>query len=694
MASLSTVWQRLCDNQGGDPQTWRDAIAAAITGDSKWIITSSNSSFVPAPVLGPVMVSIEADGHFGTADLVHWPQVLQEDTCYPWLACVERHPLVVRYPRSYLWSTLSNAQISPVQSTSLTALATVQQDYLRHLREIHDRIKFTVESFERFKKTQNLELRWLYIFMRDALERLDFPATYRDLIRQHACFQRFALYVDAWFQWHVTVKGTYQFSLIIPLPRDSMMGAFVTAPAAAQMYFEHRVPVWFLRTQPFFKGDEIVKSIVAFSQPPTHFSFADANDLQLLEKELVGRVFASIDAGEHHLDWIHRQLARYVDLESRPYPEVITWPDSQLHTGICTSALSNLTEVQSTNSKSADSTTTATSKGKGSVAKKATYSNANSGPQSSSNARFQPYPSRNIVPSEKEKYQPFFDEYLARPISSWQDALAQVKLGAFLGEEPWRFWLPDLRILVHTKQDDCRVRYIKNWLRLRNVWFALLLDNLIVDGAIGPLRIPQWRDYLNTSEISEAELTKNGKRPRELREVSAIFKKVFKNDVLSVQVPSTWHSVDITTFQGPTFVALCQQITWELSEVGFQYELTRLDQHLLPGDSDLFEGTHRQDLIAAVFPRYRTLIPSDLPAANDGLAATKLDERAEYLQALKRTISRWPNVPDRIRTMTPFKSVNDAGRFAEMERALVGCYCQIFYEVAGRPPMILRILYK
>ncbi|KAJ3544616.1 hypothetical protein NM688_g5718 [Phlebia brevispora] len=693
MESLDTVWRRLCDRQGGDPQTWKDAVAAAITDDSKWIITSPNASFIPAPVFGPITVSIEADGHFGIADPVHWPQVLQEDTRYPWLACIERCPPIAQYPRSYLWSTLSHAQTSPVQSSSVAVLATVRQDYLRRLREIHDRIKFMVDSFERFKM-RNLELRWLYISMRDAFERLDFPATYRDLVRQHACFQRFALYIDAWFQWHITVKGTYQFALIIPLPRDKMMGAFVTAPGAAQMYFEHRVPVWFLRTQPFFKGDEIVKSVVVFSRPSTPFPFADANDLQVLQSELVGRIFASMDAGERHLDWIHRQLARYVDLESRPYPETISRPDDQLHTTGSISTLPHLTQAQSASLKSAESTTTATSKGKGSVAKKPSSSKANSESQSSTSGRFQPYPSRNIPPSEKEKYQPFFDEYLARPIPSWEDALAQVKLGAFHGEEPWRFWLPEPRVLVHTKENVRRVRYIKNWLRLRTVWFALMLDNLVVDSAIGPLKIPQWRDYLNTSEISEAELTKNGKRPRELREVSSIFKSVFKNDVLNVQVPSTWYAAEITTFEGPTFIALCQQITWEVSEVGFRYELTRLDQHLLPGGSDLLENTRRQDLIAAVFPRYRPLIPSVLPAENDGLAAIRLDERAEYLQALKRIISRWPNVPDRIRTMAPFKSVNDVGRFAEMERALVGYYCQTFYEVAGRPPLIPRVLHK
>ncbi|KAJ3559738.1 hypothetical protein NM688_g164 [Phlebia brevispora] len=713
------TWCRICDNQGGDPKLWKDAFAAAITEDSKYIVTAPNRSFVPEPLLGPITISIGADGHFGSADPVHWPQILEEGTRYPWLPCVERQPSVVSYPDSYLWLPLLEAQVCPIQSSlspSTKVFGTVQATYLAQLRVIIDRVKYLVDSFETMYE-RHPELRWLFVSMRDAFDRLDYPATYRDLVRQHACFQRFTLYTYAWLQWHVVIKRTYKLSAVVLLRSRDMMGAFVTAPKLAQLYFDLGVPIWFLRTQNFFKGDEVVRSIVLFQRPKEMLSFTDKNDLEVLKRELVGRVSMSMNAGEPHLNWVHHQATHYVDIETRPYPETILQPNDKSTASKLTSLLPVPADAmllsseasgsmsvqpllsasplqQPADSQQAVSRRSSSAEQKRMSSKKGSLSNANSQAQSSKSARFQPYPARHIPPSEQDKYKPFSHEYLPPPISTWEDGLARVKLGAFHGGEPWCYWVPEPRILINTKEDERRVRYIENWLRVRDIWFSLLLDHLSKDGLIGPLKIPQWRDYLNTSAVSNTEmLSKKGKRQNELREVYNIFKEVLKNDILQVGVPKAWLSLEIPSPKGAQWVHFCRQVVWEISEVGFRYELTRLDQHLLPGGTNMLEDTHRRDLIAAVFPQDHSLILRQLPTRNDGLAAADAKTRTEHLQALKRIISRWPDTPDYIRTMVPFKSVNDVTRFAEMERALVEYYCQKFYDVAGRPPILPRLLY-
>ncbi|KAJ3556197.1 hypothetical protein NM688_g2158 [Phlebia brevispora] len=715
-ASSNTTWRRICDNQGGDPKLWKDTFAAAVTEDSKYIVTAPNCSFVPEPLLGSITISIGADGHFGSADPIHWPQILEEGTRYPWLPCVERQPPVISYPDSYLWFPLSEAQVCPIQPrspSSANVFCTVQATYLAQLRVINDRVKYLVDSFESLYE-RHPELRWLFVSMRDAFDQLDYPATYRDLVRQHACFQRFTLYTYAWLQWHVVIKRTYKLSAVVPLRSRDMMEVFVIAPKLVQLYFDLGVPVWFLRTQNFFKGDEVVRSVVLFERPKEILSFPDKKDLEVLKRELVGRVSMSMNAGEPHLNWIHYQAAHYVDMETRPYPETIL----QLNDKTTTSELTPLLPVpadrmllsseasgsrpvqpepplqQPACSQQAVSRRYSSPEQKRLSSKKGSQSNASNQAQSSKSACFQPYPARHIPPSEQEKYKPFSHEYLPPPISTWEDALTRIKLEAFQGAEPWGYWVPEPRVLVNTKEDERHVRYIGNWLRVRDIWFSLLLDHLPKDGLIGPLKILQWRDYLNTSAVSNTEmLSKKGKRQNELREVYNIFKKVLKHDILQVDLPRTWLSLEIPSPKGAQWVHFCRQVVWEISEVGFQYELTRLDQHLLPGGTNMVEDTHRRDLIAAVFPQDRGLILRQLPTKNDGLAAVDMKARTEHLQALKRIISRWPDTPDYIRRMIPFKSVNDVTRFAEMERALVEYYCQKFYDVAGRPPILPRLLY-
>ena len=83
--------------------------------------------------------------------------------------------------------------------------------------------------------------------------------------------------------------------------------------------------------------------------------------------------------------------------------------------------------------------------------------------------------------------------------------------------------------------------------------------------------------------------------------------------------------------------ALKEQVLWELAELNFRFELLALDSR---ANGDRCE---RQNLVAECFPgcTTATLLVTDLSMANHGLADENWEERAHYLQALKRLMKTW-----------------------------------------------------
>ena len=142
-----------------------------------------------------------------------------------------------------------------------------------------------------------------------------------------------------------------------------------------------------------------------------------------------------------------------------------------------------------------------------------------------------------------------------------------------------------------------------------------------------------------------------------------------------------------------TCVETIQLIAWELHEVGFRCELTELDLYLVPsGESDLVADQERRQLIGAVFPAQRGLVLQQLPAAPDGLASLEARARAPYLEALRQVLCRWPFVPDVLKNSVPFPSISSLVMFGERELQLLLFYCQTFFEVCGRAPIVPRCI--
>ena len=154
--------------------------------------------------------------------------------------------------------------------------------------------------------------------MHHAYQRLSFPASFRDLVRQLAHFRRYTLYVYAWFQWHIAILGEHLTPPIPRLPIDSMMGCFTLCPIVAQELLSANIPVWFIRRLDQFSGSEIIMRAVSLQPPVLHLSMSTAVATSM-KIQLSGRLTCLLPLGDSHLEWINRQSGAYLDIEKHPY---------------------------------------------------------------------------------------------------------------------------------------------------------------------------------------------------------------------------------------------------------------------------------------------------------------------------------------------------------------------------------------
>ncbi len=456
--------------------------------------------------------------------------------------------------------------------------------------------------------------------MKDALDRLSFPATYCDMTRQHACVQRFWLMTSAWLEWHVNIFQNFHLDVIDRMAavrvRDNLIGAFTTSPVFAKCLFDADIPVWFARTIDHLTMGDVVLQVVDFEQP---------TELTLEEGIFSDtRGFLGI-SGDAHLTFLIHNCHHYADVEPTLLPSpgnfraTTSFPQSVISHAKSTPFL----KEASTNHREEQSGSTTTQL----VV-----------PGSKHSVR------AGISMSLREKFTDCQHPLMPSCIPTWAGALAKVDFTrpAPLGDDGWAFWLPEARLVIGSEIIDRQTRYVTNWLRVREAWLYILTHHSMRDGVIGPLKAPQWREYLNTSMLSQQEaFSKDTKKSLRKREVSTIFKGVFGvDDILEIQPPAEWFGRSLKNCLRDDLCLYYQQIAWELCELGFRYELLQLDYWLVPIDSkdpDRHLKEHeRRRLIAEVFPSDRDFVMGSLPITVDGLAAIDIEARVPHLEALRQ----------------------------------------------------------
>jgi hypothetical protein len=128
-----------------------------------------------------------------------------------------------------------------------------------------------------------------------------------------------------------------------------------------------------------------------------------------------------------------------------------------------------------------------------------------------------------------------------------------------------------------------------------------------------------------------------------------------------------------------------EEIVWELAELNFRFELLALDSR-----SSTELDVDRQQMMLECFSgsSSMSLLVADLGTANHGLSSQLWEERAPYLQALKRLMMSWQGeIPPIIMAQKVRWSMRD---IEDLESEITKFYVASFYRHFRRAPIVPR----
>ncbi len=262
--------------------------------------------------------------------------------------------------------------------------------------------------------------------------------------------------------------------------------------------------------------------------------------------------------------------------------------------------------------------------------------------------------------------------------------------------------IPPPRLFVTVKTTARLEGFLENWLRIRIPLYASLKGLK----KVFPLSTQQWRDYLGGAGGQIKNLDTGTKVAGAKASAQAEINNLFEaQGVRASDLVYNWTRP--IKFCDQEFGSVAdvsegdlREIFWEMYEVGFQTELLWMDRRQCPGQTlvapsqDAVEVIRRCMLsrftVHNLSPLRSRLIPDYLAPA--GFSTPNTFCRAPTLEAFRILLSRWPGVPDLIRYQTPLTNpaVSEATILA-VERTMAQFYVQMFWESAGRPPLVPHV---
>jgi hypothetical protein len=269
------------------------------------------------------------------------------------------------------------------------------------------------------------------------------------------------------------------------------------------------------------------------------------------------------------------------------------------------------------------------------------------------------------------------------PNQLWQNEL--VKLCTPLAQNPWGYFLPEAAVVVGPENPQRRERHIRNWLKIRHVWFYALRS----EQHRCTLPVRWWRAYLDYGP-SESVVARQ-KDGKDHEKVMKKFNSIFNLADLRTDRPLLWLGAEVTVIDK----LICRQVAWELCELAFRVELLVLDRAVFSykpeeGRDLTLVKMERQQLLHAIFHDKFQIDCLDLPVEDIGLASKDWAVQAKYLEAFRRFMSFWPNFPQALASTQPLDSGLGEVSLRLMEQLVIRFYAETFIKQAGRPPVLPR----
>ncbi|KAJ3473404.1 hypothetical protein NLI96_g13019 [Meripilus lineatus] len=652
-----------------DPMTFKDALVATASQCGNTVITSPNMNYIPIPALGQLCVQIRADGRFGVEDPIQWPQMLSHKYCH--YSCILRRPIEPHIPRQVMWRKVTPQDFVVSHGSLVSGIGILAESFRLDLALFVDMMSRDVSKYqERTSRTMS-HLNFCEMSMRTSLACLLFPSTYRDLTIQVVNVQRYYLECEAWLYWYGTVDERILTASQGRRVDEVRMGAFTADPASTAKLFSAGIPVWLFRIPSAITTDTAIAEIVAFSEPNEittdigifgsvvyrglpgegHHAAISLGGHTYLD---IPKVFLPPPSGDDQISTSSPNTTSHSSDAARPSGAgpirsqtriVRPSPYDATRTSRAEHSTSTAKQTSRLPSNPTSNATSAKGKGKGKAKGKGKGNGKTTKP---------PVPQRN-------KFVETHSEFLPPQISVWAECLAAVDQKAeTIGKI--NYFVPEP---------------------------ALIMAQTIRPENFEPIHQQWWRDYLNHVRLDDAGKpgTATGERKGE---VFALFNTIFPDSMVTSPGQPSFFGKELRELDA----RLCQEVLWEVYEMGFRMELLAMDRKLCPSDSgpqpsadSLYSEQRRVERVAEVFSQKTHIRISALPTSHSGLAAEDIKDRAPALEALRQILKQWPGAPPSIKT----REIS-AGMSADVlhmaEKSLIQFYADTFYRYSSRAPLV------
>lgn len=322
--------------------------------------------------------------------------------------------------------------------------------------------------------------------------------------------------------------------------------------------------------------------------------------------------------------------------------------------------------------------------------------------------------SGNPAGPSRDKWAPSTSPLMPPPSPQWFQALGLVNRDSTselrVPKNRAGLMFPDPGFIAFTEPDR-RAAIIGIWLFIRLDRTAQMLHPTVAQLPI--VTAHAWRLFFSMSVLHRNDAfrllsnpTGGGNARADIATAGAIdaaramfgagVMQALQQDVRQV----TWRGVPIPVVKGAASNlsdTVVREILWELAELEWRYELLALDRIAAASrwrepDADIV----RTDMVTQVFAPSNSFVyaPDTFPVENPWITAATRARRLPALQALRNLVVFWPGCPPVLKTrmfvsvLLPPPPTQDAWDFAELEAIMLVFYCQTFFDVFGRPPVL------